>query len=256
MPGSCCVTIFIVQCFTLETQFQIECDDDAVCLFERRHTNTMLKSKIQFLHLWRSSKCHLFCLLSRTVEPIYCMLILCNITAVFHHPTIVYRAEKRVENYTYSHRFINYGACVFSFHASSTGRLLLRMMCWAGGFKLFFKLAIFSEGCVCCFIYRLSFKDFNGYVTIEGRVSVFKRLQQVLYLQENNFSLHRRLNELSSFPNIYLVSPNLIIATRTSSVIKQIPAQSPLPLKFSSFCLCKFIILIPFQLIEPLSRHK
>lgn len=52
-PKFVSVTIFIVQCFTLQTQFEIECVDPGCCL----HVDTVrdFQFKIQFLHpfpLW------------------------------------------------------------------------------------------------------------------------------------------------------------------------------------------------------------
>lgn len=49
-PHSCLdATIFIAQCFTLQTQLQIECDDDAFgCLLE----NVCLRHEIDAVEIW------------------------------------------------------------------------------------------------------------------------------------------------------------------------------------------------------------
>lgn len=69
LPGSWCVDT-IVMCFKFKIQFRFSC----------------------------LSESHSFCLLSRaTPKPIYCMLILCNITAVFNHPQSYIEQKKGLE---------------------------------------------------------------------------------------------------------------------------------------------------------------
>lgn len=76
---------------------------------------------------------HLFGWHSRSnAKPIY-LLILCNITALSGLSKL-HIEQKKGWNYTFSHRFINYGA--FPFHASSTHRV----MCASSEFQMAFRI--------------------------------------------------------------------------------------------------------------------